>query len=35
MVFEEVARLLDTTRDLKMHAKYIEAVPEEKLEAEA
>jgi hypothetical protein len=35
MIFEEVNRLLDTGKDIKIPAKFLEAVPEEKLEAEA
>jgi hypothetical protein len=35
MIFEEVQRLLDTSKDIKIPAKYLEAIPEEKMESEA
>lgn len=35
MIFEEVQRLLDTSKDIKIPGKYLDAIPEEKLEIEA
>lgn len=35
LIFEEVSRLLDTSKDIKIKPKYVESIPEERLEAEA